>query len=120
MKAKLLVLSFLVTIGLFGCKYEKISGCDTTNVKFSTTIKPILQNHCYTCHGQSQYLTNGNGKNLEIFDSLKIFVNSGQLVKAVNWSDPSNVPTMPQGGPKLADCDIQQVEKWVLDGAPNN
>ncbi len=116
--ALLVICSFWVIFS--SCKYEKINSCDTTTVKYSTTIKPILQNSCYSCHGQSQYLSNGSGYNMEAYDSLKQFVSDGRLLKSVNWSDPDNVSTMPKGGSKISDCDISKIENWISDGAPEN
>ncbi|MBX7240168.1 MAG: hypothetical protein K1X92_00370 [Bacteroidia bacterium] len=102
------------------CKYEKIDGCDTASVKYGSTIKPILQNSCYSCHGQSQFLSNGAGYNLEAYDSLKQFIADGRFLKSIKWSDPDNVSTMPKGGTKIADCDISKIEKWINDGYPEN
>ncbi len=111
----------LLSLVIFGrCKYDKLSTCDTSEVKYGTNIKPILQNNCYTCHAQSNHVADGGGYNLEVFDSLKKFVDDGRLLKAVNWSDPSNVSAMPKGGAKLPECDLSKIEKWITAGAPEN
>ena len=111
----LLIVFFINT----GCEYNMPKGlpisCDTTLVTFSGTVKPILSSNCIFCHNT------GNaplGVNLDNYSATKMQVNNGKLLGSITHS-PGFIP-MPKGGPKLRDCDISKIRKWITSGAPNN
>jgi hypothetical protein len=43
---------------------------------------------------------------------------NGRLVGVI--SHAAGYPAMPQGGPKLSDCEIARIRTWVRQGTPNN
>ena len=93
------------------------SNCDTTNVTYTATIQPVLQSKCATagCHNAA---TSSAGINLSTHVGAKAIADNGLLLKVTRHE--SGVAPMPQGGAKLDDCNLAQIQKWVQDGAPNN
>jgi type 1 fimbria pilin len=117
---------FLLAIATFaGCYYDSeerlypsISGpCDDTVVTFSGTVNTILQ-PCLTCHSNSDASSSGNGIKLQDYSDVMIVVNNGKMMGAVNHS--SGYAPMPDGGGKLPDCEIAQLQKWIDNGSLNN
>jgi hypothetical protein len=98
--------------------YPKISSpCDDVNVTFSKTITPILHS-CQTCHSNSNAASEGSGIKLENYNDVKSYIINGRLMGAINHLN--GYAAMPQGGGKLADCEISQLQKWINDGTLNN
>jgi hypothetical protein len=100
--------------------YGKPSGgCNTTNVKYSSDIVPILETYCYVCHSAAVVAEGGGGgHNLQDFGVLQTLALNGHLVGAVSHS-PGYSP-MPKYGNKLSDCNIALISTWANNGAPNN
>ena len=94
--------------------------CDSTNVTFSGTIFPIIQNNCLGCHSGENpeggiSLTNYN----QVKASAEIPAGTpGSLWGAITHA-AGNSP-MPKNGNQLSDCKIAQIEMWIGDGMPNN
>ncbi len=96
--------------------FDKNSDCDTLAVQFSTTISEIFTaNGCDGCHANGAVL---GGVNLDNFTATKVYVDNGKLLCSVKHG--SSCSNMPQGGGKIALCDIQKIEVWINDGAPDN
>ncbi|MBB6610801.1 c-type cytochrome [Pontibacter sp. Tf4] len=91
------------------------TACNTTNVTFSGTIKPIFSKYCTGCHSGAAPT---GGINLTIYDHAAGVAKSGRLVGAVTHA--AGFEPMPQGGAKLPACEINQIKAWVDAGAPNN
>lgn len=89
--------------------------CDTVAMKYSTNILSIIDNNCYSCHGNGQSRA---GISLDSYAKLKALADNGKLVGVITHS-PGYIP-MPSGRAKLADCDINKIRSWVNAGAPNN
>lgn len=94
------------------------SSCDTTNVTYSGSIKPVLNMHCFACHGQSTYTSLGAGINLEDYNGLKFEADNGFLMGGITHK--TGFFPMPLNSSKLDDCTINTFRKWVNSGAPNN
>jgi|SRR5688572_15659285 len=113
----------LVTTILSGCYYdveeelypESFNSCDTANVTYNQTVRPILDLNCMSCHSQ---LSQQGGIVLETYSNVISYVNSGQLLGAINHEQ--GFSPMPQGTAKLSDCNILKIEKWVQSGSPDN
>ena len=92
--------------------------CDSFNIKFSSTIKPIIQNYCLGCHSVSTVANKGILLNTyaEIANSTNPA--TGKLIKTIIWA--AGVVPMPYNGSKLGNCEIYQINKWNADGRPNN
>lgn len=113
------------SIFLISCQYDneeelygKGGDCDTSNVTYSQTIKPILTASCYTCHSTGNAPSFGSGINLENYNELMIRVNNGKLVGAISHSP--GYSAMPQAGTKLDDCTIEKIKTWINNGALND
>jgi hypothetical protein len=91
------------------------TSCDTSVVRYSTSIIPILQNKCIGCH--SGAAPQGN-VDLTTYANVKSYVTLGKFAGAVNHT-PGFYP-MPKYGPKLPDCDIAKIRIWIAAGSPNN
>jgi hypothetical protein len=119
-KKNLLLVSFAILI-LSSCRYdieEELYGtnCDTTNVRYSTTITSLLNNYgCLGCHAGTNP---SGGINLDSYINVKTKITDGRLFGAINHS-PGFHP-MPDGGPKMNQCDINKIKAWIDAGAPNN
>ncbi len=74
-----------------------------------------MNKYCTGCH--SGTAPQGNLV-LTSYNAVKDAVQNKNLVKCINYI-PGYV-AMPQGGLKLTDCEIRQVEKWVDAGMQNN
>ena len=89
--------------------------CDTTNVTYAGTIRPLLQSKCIGCHNNNT--TSGN-VNLSTHSGAQVEALSGKLLAVVNHQ--SGYTPMPQGGSQLPQCEIDELRIWAQDGAPNN
>ncbi|HTX88659.1 MAG TPA: c-type cytochrome domain-containing protein [Bacteroidales bacterium] len=89
--------------------------CDTSNVTYSGTINPILQQSCVGCHSGT---APSGGIDLSTYNGVYAVATNGYLLSAVNWV-PGFSP-MPKNGNKLPACELTQIRIWVNAGAPNN
>ena len=89
--------------------------CDTINVGYQARIDPIMKNNCNSCHGGTA--ESGNYIPLDSYDNLKNFAmnNNNRLLGSIMHT--SAFP-MPKGMPKLPDCDIKAIRKWIESGYP--
>jgi mono/diheme cytochrome c family protein len=91
------------------------SDCDTNNFKFSTAVKPITEQYCKGCHNSA---APSAGIALDSYDGVKTVALNGRMLGAIKHL--AGYKPMPQGGSKLSDCQVRQVEKWIAGGALNN
>ena len=125
-KLRFVLLPIVLLLIMNSCYYDSeeflypqlFSSCDTTNVTYSGSIKPVLNTYCFSCHGNSTANTLGVGLNLEDFNGLKKEVDNGWLMGAITHK--SGFFPMPLNSSKLDDCTIATFKIWVNSGAPNN
>jgi uncharacterized membrane protein len=123
---KLCLLVFVIgAISVFGCKKdneENLYGtqvCDTTAVKYSTDIVKIMNANCNSCHAKSIAKISGGGTVLDTYADVKNYADiSGTLIGSVKQDGSAS--NMPKGAAKLSNCDINKIDRWILNGAPNN
>jgi hypothetical protein len=124
---KLIILGILATIG-FSCTKENkadlrasqnegplLDSCVTTDLTYQNSIKSILSTNCGTsgCHAGPNGI---GGLDLNTYSSAQRIAADGEMVGRIrNISGP----LMPPSG-KLLDCEIEKIEAWIADGAPNN
>jgi Planctomycete cytochrome C len=91
------------------------NSCDTVNMRYSVHIKPLIESQCNSCHkeGAASY----SGISLDAFNKIKLYVNTGDLIRRINSKESSQV--MPPTG-QMPLCDRQTIEAWVKAGALNN
>ena len=103
------------------CEYNNeeelypIETCDTTNVTYHGTIAPLIMQKCFDCHGGTAEIS---GIPFEGYANLKAIVDAGRLVGAIRHMQ--GFAAMPRDRPKLLECEILKIEKWVSQGAPDN
>lgn len=100
---------------LQGAKNNACNDCDTAVFTYSGAVSPIMNTYCKGCHNPSSL---GGGIDVSTYASVKTIAANGKLMGSINHT--SGYIAMPQGGTKLSDCRIQQIQKWILSGALNN
>jgi hypothetical protein len=93
------------------------AACDTSNIQYTNNVVAILINNCYECHNRSNGI-NEAGVNLGIYANVKSLVDNGFIIGVITHAP--GYPPMPDGRPKLSDCDINKIKAWINTGAPNN
>ena len=123
----LLTLLFPVLIALNSCYYDneqdlyknvQAAQCDTTNVTYSGSIVPIMQNACYTCHNSTSA---SGGISVDTYQGLSAICTNKFTSRL--WGDVnflSGFDNMPKGGNKLSACDLKKIEIWLRAGYPQN
>ena len=121
MKTVFILQLFIFVFYLSMCTYKKpeevkpVASCDTTTVSYVADIKPVIEQQCTGCHSGA----NAAGSiNLSVFAQLQRTATTGLLFQVVNHT--KGYPPMPANQPKLSDCLINKIQRWGLDGAPNN
>jgi hypothetical protein len=89
--------------------------CDTSNVTYSMSIRPIIVNKCQGCHSAS---TPSGGIDLSQYTGVKAKVTDGKLWGSINFMQ--GYSAMPKNGQKLSDCELRQFRIWMDAGALNN
>ena len=116
-----LVSLIALLIHFSACNYDNeeelypTSSCETVDMSYASDITNILQNYsCLSCHSS---VSNDGSVTLEGYDNLKTWVDNGALLKSMKHDGPS---PMPKSQAKMDQCDIDKIEAWINDGAPNN
>lgn len=115
------ILSIILFGGISSCKWDSEeelfdnTSCDTTDVRYSLVIKPILEDQCVGCHNAG--FMSGD-VNLETHKDVLVYVKNGLLMGTIKH-EPGFSP-MPKGGQKFSDCQIQQLQAWINKGSPND
>ncbi len=89
------------------------NACVTVGLRYSIDIKPIVDVSCANanCHSPA-------GGQLPFYDTRVGLINNEQKIRErINLPDGSP-SKMPLGG-SLSDCNIEKLEAWFDDGAPN-
>jgi hypothetical protein len=116
----------LVLVLVFGsCRYDKadllypppnIVTCDTIQpVSYNLKIIPLFQQSCNPCHTPA---SPDAGVILGVYANDRVRGLNGLLFGVINHSP--GYFFMPKGKPKLTDCQIAIVRKWIEAGCPNN
>lgn len=125
------LLTILLLLASVGCHKEKAiqqsttSTCDTLNITYANTIKPILRSNCYECHSTANTIGNPS-IDFENFTTLKTYLNLhfqqdtsyGSLFYN-NLKQSIGAKAMPPYG-KLGNCELRSIQIWIAAGAPNN
>ena len=107
-----------------------LAGCGEKNVSFKNDVQPILTANCNECHAVGKPGYEASGLDTTTYQSLMRGGKFGALIKpgdsltsAFNMVVEGRVHSsirMPHGREKLADHDINILNTWVKQGAPNN
>lgn len=98
-----------------GAKNNTCASCDTATFTYSAAVKTILGNKCVGCHTGASA---GGGVELSTYNGVKASAQAGTLLGSIQQK--AGYEPMPQGGAKLPDCEITQIQKWITAGALNN
>jgi hypothetical protein len=118
---KKLVFYMLVILLSSSCYYDSeedlypMVGCDIQDMSYSLDIIPIIEANCYVCHDSKN---NFGNVTMDSYSDIKVHVDSGRLLGAIKHM--SGFAFMPQNAPMLIECNIEKIESWISDGAPNN
>lgn len=122
----LLLMLMICTISLTSCYYDKeelLYGntnngpcTDTTGtISYSQKIVPMLQQSCYSCHTGS---FPSGGILMGNYAADKAIAQNGKLYGTINYT--AGFSPMPQGAPKMGNCQIAIIKKWIDSGMLNN
>jgi len=89
--------------------------CDTSNVTYSGTIVSLLTANCYACHSGTTPVAPFR---LDSHAAVAVQAGNGKLIGAISHN--AGFSPMPKNAPKLSDCNIAKIKKWVNAGFPNN
>jgi cytochrome c5 len=89
------------------------STCDTTNVTYSGTIVPILNNSCLTCHSAP-----ATGGSILLTSYAEVIATAPRITGSIKQL--SGFSAMPKNSGKLKSCSITQWDIWVRNGMLNN
>jgi hypothetical protein len=91
------------------------SSCDTVNVSFRRTVKPLMDNWCLGCHSSSNA---GGGYDFSSYAGVKASITNNRLSGSINHL--AGFSAMPQGGGMLDICDLRAIQNWIDAGYPDN
>jgi hypothetical protein len=89
------------------------SACDTTNVTYNFSIKPLIEAKCQGCHSGANPQ---GGIALTDYNQISAVALFGTMLQAVEHS--AGATPMPLNSPKLPDCEIDLIRIWIENGAP--
>ncbi len=127
MKIYLLLLSgIFILVAVSACYYDSeeylfpqsAGQCDTSNVTYTNSVVPILQNYCLACHSNANAPTLGGNYRLQDYADVKARADDQKLYGSI--AQLTGYLPMPQNSSKLDDCKIATIKKWISAGAANN
>jgi len=110
----------IIALTFTSCRKEPVLAPGTLHVSFDTLVNPVIQNTCVNiqgCHG-----ADGESTNLSTYQGILSIVKPGKPNKSklynVITSKGFVVTTMPPKPYKqLSVSDINNITKWILQGA---
>ena len=114
---------FVFSILATGCKYDVGEELYGTNVpcegeecvSYLGDVEPLMVSHCQGCHSG-----NNPSASLDLTTHASVSQAAIEGKFSVLRLPTSNPEFMPYGGDPLAEEDIQLIELWTAQGAPNN
>lgn len=100
---------------LQGAKNNACNDCDTAVFTYSGAVSGLMNTYCRGCHNPSSL---GGGIDVSTYAGVRSIALNGKLMGSIRHS--AGFIAMPQSGNKLSDCKIDQIQKWVTAGSPNN
>ncbi len=118
---RFIIVILTLNMGLTSCYYDyaedlyPTTPCVTTDMSYAKDIVPIIKDNCLVCHSTA---ANQGGVDIESYAQVKIYAESQSLLGSIKHS--GGYKAMPQGAPKLSNCNIAKVEAWISQGIKNN
>lgn len=98
-----------------GARNNSCADCDTVNVTFSGSVSGLIANYCEGCHSGAN--PEGN-RALVTYEDIRNSAIDGSLLSSLLGTDGFTL--MPYQSSPLLECQIDMIEIWINDGAPNN
>jgi len=125
-KSFLLLCLFAFCLGIFSCGKDdedpepnpepSPTKCETLDVKYSVDIVPIME---ATCSIEGCHVADFPAGDYTMYEEIKQRIDGGAFKTRV--VDEKNMPPENTAGPEsLTDDEIEIIECWLADGAPNN
>ncbi len=98
--------------------------CDSTNITYMGSIRPIFASNCYSCHGSG--VTTGGGLDLEDTTSLRTYLKNGfrgdNIYGSKLYHCMLHTPLAQSMPPTyiIDTCSLHKVHFWLKNGAPFN
>lgn len=99
--------------------------CDSNDINYLTSIKPIFRNNCYSCHNDSvTHTAEGQGLDLEDTSSLKNYLKFDFQGDGVYGSRLYHCLLHSFGALQMPpsyvidSCSLKKVRNWLLHRAP--
>lgn len=96
-----------------GALNNSCEGCDTSQFTYTLSIKPLIDLKCKGCHSGVEPEADFN---LITYDDISMISMNGILLDVLNHGE-GDFADMPPNGGQLADCEIEQITKWIEAGA---
>lgn len=106
-----------------------ILGCtqqSAEQVSFKTDVKPIFDKHCVSCHAEGQPGSRKTGIRLDSYENImrSHTITPGDISKSplltVIHPTADHAKAMPLRGEKLHKSEINIIQNWIVQGAPDN
>lgn len=119
---KKILLAVSLLAGMQACYYDNEQdlypvvpggGCDTTAISYATTIQPIIETRCTSCH--SGGFPSGG---LALTNHAEVAGSLNRIIDRITRNE-GDALLMPQGA-KMDACRIDQIKAWANQGALNN
>jgi hypothetical protein len=117
---KITFATLLFSAGLTGCYYDNEEDlyigsmlCDTTNMTFTTDIKPMFAENCDQCHSGS-----APQAGISTDDFQSVVTNIDRIYGSVNHL--GGYRPMPDNGDMLPDCNLNKINAWIKQGLKEN
>jgi hypothetical protein len=85
---------------------------DTLNVYYEE-LTYIFSDNCASCHNSG--FTYRQGIVMDSYENVIKSMNTGKVLPAIKHE---GLYKMPNGQPKLSDCEIQKIAVWIENGMP--
>lgn len=89
--------------------------CKEDSVSFQNNVLPILNMDCNGCHSGPNA---EDGVELTDYANVQLYASSGDLIGVLDHI--GGLAPMPYGRPKLNDCKIETIRKWIEEGMQDN
>lgn len=89
--------------------------CDTTEVSYQDFVAPLMEQYCTGCHGG-----NFPSANLSLETHAEVINSQEDNSLFGSMAHLEGFSKMPKGGNRLPDCDLDKLQAWIEEGAPNN
>jgi len=117
----------IAIVSLSGCYYDveeelypdsqMPTACDTNNVRYSVEVKNVFDARCNSCHAG---VNASAGIRLDNHADIKTYLDQTGSTLVSSIEQDGNASSMPQGQPRIPDCEINQVKIWIANGYPEN